>query len=336
LKKVIEKEIPINSKRILFIGNEKETQAWLKALSEKMGGSFTAVGDGSQALAMIYNDPPDLIVIDVDRDEEKEEELGSLCCEIKKDNIYGHLPIIAMILKEFLGKERIDHWMIDDFVCKPVDFSELLVRIQLIFSRGEKNLDANALTRLPGNNTIIQQIQERIDTKTPFALAYMDIDNFKAFNDRYGFSRGDEVLRMAARLAGNVVFAKKDPNAFVGHIGGDDFVFIVSPDNVASVCEEIIRNFDQIVPIFYDDEDRRQGFIASVNRQGKRMEFPIMSVSIGVAISTHISPLIHYGQITSIATEMKKYAKRFAGSCYRIDRRKHPGQMPMVVRRADS
>ncbi len=292
----------------------------LSEFLEKEGFLLYTASEGRKALAMIYNDPPDLILVDVDSG--RETPLRGLCKEIKEDNIYGHLPIIALFDRGFLKTGQVIQWMIDDFVCKPLNHPELLMRIRLNLSCGEKNLDANALTRLPGNNSIIQQIQGRIDAKTPFALAYLDIDNFKAFNDRYGFSRGDEALRMTARLVGNVVNSKKDSNAFVGHIGGDDFVFLVSPENVVSVCEEVIKNFDQIVPIFYDEKDRVRGYIASVNRKGEPTQFPIMTVSIGVALSSNITKLTHFGQITSVATEMKKFAKKYTGSCYKIDRRR--------------
>lgn len=309
--------------RVLLINPGKDFQKELEEFLAQEGILlYTAVG-GEEALALIYNDPPDLIVVDVDK--EREGSVGTLCGEIKSDNIYGHLPIIALFRREFLSQGRIDQWRVDDFACKPLDFQELLERIRLILSRGEQELDANALTRLPGNNTIIQQIQRRIEAKTSFALAYIDIDNFKAFNDRYGFSRGDEVLRMTARLVGNVVKSKKDSRAFVGQIGGDDFVFLASPENVVPMCEEIIRNFDQIVPIFYDADDRLRGCIDSVNRQGQKMSFPLMTVSIGVALSAQISNLSHFGQISSVATEMKKYAKMYAGSCYRIDQRGRQG-----------
>ncbi len=312
--------MPVVLTRILLIEPDEQVQKRLADFFGEEGYLLYAAAEGKRALAMIYNDPPDLIVMDVN--EKRKDPLRDLCREIKGDNIYGHLPIIALIQRRSLEVEFLDGWMLDDFVCKPLNLYELSVRIRLILSRGEKNLDANALTRLPGNNTIIQQIQRRIEAKISFALAYLDIDHFKAFNDRYGFSRGDEALRMTARLVGNVVNEMKDPHAFVGHIGGDDFVFLASPGVAVPACEEIIRNFDQIVPIFYDERDRVQGYIASVDRQGKPTRYPIMTLSIGVALSPNLSGLAHFGQITSVATEMKKFAKMHPGSCYKVDRRK--------------
>jgi len=309
--------------RILIVEPMEGLEARLSRVLSGEGYQTTTVNEGNRALSMIYNDPPDLILMDMDN---RIGHPGKVCGEIKSDNIYGHLPIIAIMYRGGAVQDEIGRWMVDDFIYKPVDEVCLLLRIRLIFARGERNLDANALTRLPGNNTIIQQIQRRIETETSFALAYMDVDNFKSFNDRYGFSRGDEVLRMSARLAGNVVSAHRNPDAFMGHIGGDDFVFMVAPENVAAICDEIIRNFGQIIPTFYDEADRARGYIESVDRQGRKSRFPLMTVSIGVGLSRNIPALKHFGQITAVASEMKKYAKKHEGSCYFVDRRDLVGQ----------
>ena len=309
--------------RILIVEPMEGLEARLSGVLNGKGYRTTTVNEGNRALSMIYNDPPDLILMDMDN---RVGHLGEVCGEIKSDNIYGHLPILAIMNRRLAVQGEIERWMVDDFIYKPVDEVELLLRIHLIFTRGEKNLDADALTRLPGNNTIIRQIQQRIDTETSFALAYLDVDNFKSFNDRYGFSRGDEALRMTARLASNVVSAHRDSDAFMGHIGGDDFVFMITPENVATVCEEIIRNFDQIIPTFYDEADRARGYIESVDRQGRKSRFPMMTVSIGVGLSRNIPALSHFGQITAVASEMKKYAKKHEGSCYFVDRRDLVGQ----------
>ncbi len=307
-------------KRILLIEPIGKTSSSVVSILEKQDFTVNFAEEGERALSMIYNDPPDLILVDMDSDKGH---LGDLCVEIKSDSIYGHLPLVAMFQKGGYADGEVIRWKVDDFVFKPVDPDEILLRIQLIFDRGERNLDANALTRLPGNNTIISQIQSRIDKKASFALAYLDIDNFKPFNDRYGFSRGDEVLRMTARLIGNVVTSVKGSDSFVGHVGGDDFVFIVSPGVVKEVCEKIISNFNQIIPIFYDEEDRTNGYIESIDRQEQRCRFSLMTVSIGVGLSDNFSKLSHYGEIAAVASEMKKFAKNQGGGGYRVDRRKH-------------
>lgn len=309
---------PGDQTRILLIEPSEGIRRKIGKLLKSEGFNTSFAEEGGRALGMIYNDPPDLVLIDM---EPGESHLGELCMEIKSDNIYGHLPLIAMLPKGVYAYGEIKKWMVGDFIYKPFDMEELLLRIRLALVRDKRNLDANALTRLPGNNTIIQQVQSRIDAGKSFAFAYLDVDNFKSFNDQYGFSRGDEVLRMTARLLGNVVYAKGDSDAFAGHIGGDDFVFITGPETAEATCKEIIQKFDQIIPIFYDESDRAKGYIESLNRQGRVMHFPLMTISIGVALSRNITSLSHFGQITSVASEMKKFAKKHPGSGYFFDNR---------------
>ena len=150
----------------------------------------------------------------------------------------------------------------------------------------------------------------------------VDIDNFKPFNDKYGFSRGDEVLRMSARLITSTIRNLNSPECYVGHIGGDDFVFIIPPHFTDQICQEIIKNFDLIIPTFYDEEDRIRGFIQSVDRQGKKQSFPLMTFSIAV-VTNEKRKIKHYGEVSDIASKLKKHAKGMEGSNYVVDKRKN-------------
>jgi diguanylate cyclase (GGDEF)-like protein len=192
--------------------------------------------------------------------------------------------------------------------------------MDLCSSRAQKVLETNPLTRLPGNITIIKEIQRRIDTNGLFSFSYADMDNFKPFNDRYGFSRGDEVIRMTGRLITNIIKLKAPEESFVGHVGGDDLVFIIRIESIDAVCSELVATFDGIIHSFYDTEEREKGFMESLDRDGKRRTFPLITLSIGVAHNKCRS-FSHYGQVSEIATEMKQYAKAHTGSCYRVDRR---------------
>jgi GGDEF domain-containing protein len=156
-----------------------------------------------------------------------------------------------------------------------------------------------------------RQIQDRLEKG----------DVFAPFNDNYGFSRGDEVIRMTGRLILNIVRNRQPKNSFVGHIGGDDFVFIVEVALAEQICDEIVNAFDRIIPTIYEAEDRYKGYIQAPDRHGDMRTFPIMSISIGIT-DTRIIPAEHYGEITEAASEMKKYAKQYKGSCYRYDRRR--------------
>jgi diguanylate cyclase (GGDEF)-like protein len=181
-------------------------------------------------------------------------------------------------------------------------------------------MEVNPLTKLPGNISINRQIQARIDGGEAFALAYADLDHFKPFNDYYGFSRGDEVIRITGRLILNIVKNKQPQGGVIGHIGGDDFVFIMDVGLVEDAAKEIIDAFDRILPTLYEAEDRERGYIETLDRQGSTRKFPMVTISIGITSNKQRS-FTHYGEITEIASGMKGHAKRARGSLYRIDKR---------------
>ncbi len=181
-------------------------------------------------------------------------------------------------------------------------------------------LDASPLTRLPGNLAIEQVLKEKMDRGEKFALCYIDLDDFKAFNDKYGYAKGSDLIKMT----GEVVYRAKDKYAeqqdFVGHIGGDDFVLITSPEQVEKVCQTIINEFDRLIPDYYDADDLSKGFIEGTDRYGVKRRFSIMSISIAVVSDlrrSFTSPI----EIAKVATEIKDYVKSLPGSNYLIDRR---------------
>lgn len=268
------------------------------------------------ALDYIYNSIPNLVVIDM-----LSADLLSvrLLNTLKSDPIFGQLPVIA-IIDDDSGILNWEEIVVEDFVRKSDLLNDLKMRLNLCLTRSERIVEINPLTRLPGNISINKQIQERIDRKMDFAFAYADLDNFKPFNDSYGFSRGDDIIKMTARIILNIVKNGQGVGSFVGHIGGDDLVFIVDRTRAETISQEIIDSFDRIIPTFYDPEDRRKGHIESVDRQGVKRTFPIMTISIGITFNRphHVT---HYGQITQLAADMKKQAKRHHTSCYSIDKR---------------
>ena len=154
-------------------------------------------------------------------------------------------------------------------------------------------------------------------------MAYLDIDNFKSFNDRYGYARGDEVLVVTCRILTTVVSELAGTDGFVGHVGGDDFVFMSAPSAIDAICQTLIKRFDLVIPDFYDPEDRQAGFIDSVDRRGNHERFPIMSLSIAVVTNEH-RDISHPGDVSKIASELKKVAKSRPGSVYVKDNRTNP------------
>ena len=185
----------------------------------------------------------------------------------------------------------------------------------------EMYLDASPLTRLPGGIAIENVLKKRLESDAPVALCVLDLDNFKAFNDRYGYARGSEVIKETARIIENAVKQKGLSEDFTGHVGGDDFVVITTPDYMRAVSEEIIEKFDSRIPEFYDPVDRNRGHIRGKTRQGIEMEFPIMSISIAI-VTNERRKLSNPLEASEIAAELKDYAKTIPRSVYVVDKRR--------------
>ena len=197
------------------------------------------------------------------------------------------------------------------------EIQEMMLKIK---DSQQRYLDASPLTRLPGNLAIEQVLQDKMDRGEKFALSYIDLDDFKAYNDRYGYAKGSDLIKMT----GEVLYRAKDEYAeaqdFVGHIGGDDFVLVTSPDIVEQVCKAIISEFDSLIPDYYHADDLEKGFVEGTDRYGVKRRFSIMSISIAVVSDVQrsfTSPI----EIAKVATEIKDYVKSLPGSNYLIDRR---------------
>ncbi len=275
--------------------------------------------NGAEGVQMVQQKLPDLIVCDYMMPVMNGREF---CKTLKKDILLRHIPIIMLTGKgEVQDKIGGIEAGVDDYIVKPFAPDELLARIKMILRRTTRSLDANPLTHLPGNTSIMEELQRCIDTKKSFAVGYADLDKFKAYNDKYGFEHGDQVIRETARILIKDVRDKSGSESFVGHIGGDDFVFVAEDKDVDEICQKIIDDFNQRVLDFYNEEDRKAGFILSQDRQGKEQRFGLLSISIGI-VSTVNHPITHVAQIGEIGAELKKYAKSFEKSNFVRDKRK--------------
>ena len=283
---------------------------------------IVAFDRGRRAVERFLQEPPDLLVVDNRLPDMTGAQVIRL---LKSENVYRQVPVILCLDHEDM--EFPWNWNeveADDFLVRPFTAEEVRDRVNLTLCRALRAMDANPLSRLPGNTSIIQRIQDLIDRRENFALGYCDLDHFKSFNDKYGFSRGDEVLMMTSRVIVNTVKRfetdKHPVRPFVGHVGGDDFVFIVPPERAEEACKNIIAGFDTIVPSFYDPEDRKRGSIVSTDRTGQVRTFPLMAVSIAVVLNPD-ARLSHYGQASATAMELKKKAKETPTSSYVVDKR---------------
>ncbi|NLY40496.1 MAG: diguanylate cyclase [Desulfovibrionales bacterium] len=308
------------TRHFFLVTADQGLQDTLRALWPSEQVIWTCFERGASALEYLFSDPPDLLVVDATLPDLSGPELIRL---IKSENVYRQLPVVLCLAhEEALAGYDLSMLEIDDFLVRPISAANAKGRLTLAYHRATRELDASPLTKLPGNTSIIHKIQDLIDRKRDFALAYIDLDHFKSFNDKYGFSRGDEVLLMTARVIVNSIRGFMGANTFVGHVGGDDFVFIVPPDKAEQACQQVIDNFDSIVPYFYDEEDRVQGAIHSIDRKGRDQVFPLMAISIAVVFNIN-GQLHHFGEASQIAMNLKKEAKKNPKSCYVLDKRNH-------------
>lgn len=287
---------------------------WKELLSENFKvKTFLSV---DRFLELVLFRPPDLIIYHF---EKSPEGFTTLIKDIKLHFNLVKLPIVLVV--EELVPEKISEYLsaIDDFLLIDAGPSEILLRIELSLRRIERVSDNNPLTGLPGNVSIEKKLKELLECERPMGVVYVDLDNFKAYNDIYGFAKGDEMIKNVARLLVNTV-NRWTRDGFVGHIGGDDFIFIVPMEVVENIAEEVIRNFNSLIPSFVNKKDFERGYFISKDRQGNLVKFPLPSLSIAI-VPVHKGKFKHIGEIAERASQVKKIVKSIKGSAYFIDRR---------------
>lgn len=278
------------------------------------GYQVVNLSTATEVLNAVYGDPPDLMIADLSPGNDGNAEM---IATLRADSFFSTIPVIGLLEPGNRSPLQWDHCPLDDFLYLPIDFSELFCRISLALFRIKRIFDNNPLTRLPGNTSIQRAIEESMGKS--LAVCYLDINNFKPYNDVYGFARGDEVIRMLARIMFNAV--RESGGGFCGHIGGDDFVAIVPVERAEGVCQTVVAYFDRIVLDLFDEDTKRRGYYSGVNRRGAVEQIPILSISIGV-VSTDSPCLQHAGKVAEVAAELKAQAKASKKSCYVMDRRR--------------
>jgi diguanylate cyclase (GGDEF)-like protein len=304
--------------KILVVDDDPDIRDILKLTLSEENYEVMEASDGEEALKIIGSKSLDLVLLDyrIPKIDGRE-----VCRRVKKDLLLRHLPIIMVTGKGDINDKvgGIDAGA-DDYIVKPFEPKELLARIRMILRRTERDLEANPLTRLPGNVSILDELSRRLEEKALFAVCYIDLDKFKAYNDTYGFEHGDEVIRETARILIRTTQQYASPDDFIGHIGGDDFVIVTTPDKTERICKAVIADFEKTVPSFYSAGDYKKGYIVALDRQGKEQHVPLLSVSIGV-VSNEFRKIEHVAQIGEIGAELKEYAKSLEKSNYVVDKR---------------
>ncbi len=312
-----------SSLMILIADDDPDLRDILRSILEPAGFAVVEAADGAVALEAVRSQRPDLVILDFTMPGLT----GPQVCEqLKEDTFLQHIPVIMLT-----GKSEVQDKVFgisagaDDYLVKPFEPQELLARVQMVLRRTIRDLEANPLTKLPGNVSIQRELDRRLASGRPLAVGYVDLNRFKAFNDHYGFKRGDEVIQRTAEILLEAVRAHGHPMDFVGHIGGDDFIVITAPDRADALCRAIIRAFNDTAPTFYDEADRRRGHLLHTDRKGRQITVPLLSVAIAL-VTNETTALTHAGQVATLWVELKAYAKQFEGSVYVKDRRQPPSR----------
>lgn len=279
---------------------------------------FKFIGVKTQEIDVALKNIPFLIVINEDAIDRN---VMDVCRKIRTDEDNKITPIIVVSSNADRGhKLRVLEESVEYYIKKPVDTDYLYYTIKNLNRLLNINRRISALTGLPGNVQIHAELKKRISNKGEFSVLYLDLDNFKAYNDVYGFLKGDEIIEFTAQIISKCVHEKFEDGSFVGHIGGDDFVAIVPSIEVDEICQAIIAEFDAKVTKFFTDEDLERGYIEVANRKGVIEQFPLTAISIGVVIGEkgRFSNILEIGEI---GAQVKHVAKSIMGSSYATDRR---------------
>ena len=280
------------------------------------GFEVITAADGEEALRLVLETMPALVLLDVMMPKLDGYEV---CTRIRADGRTRHVNVIMLTAKSLSADKIVGLTSgADDYVLKPFDPMELIARVRSTLRRTKEMRSLSPLTGLPGNLAIEDEIQHRFASDEAIAVCYADLDNFKAYNDHYGFLRGDRAIAYTAEVLREVALCS--PHAFVGHIGGDDFVIVVPAEEAESVCQKIIELFDRGAGGLYDPAEAAEGFIEVRDRQGEAIRYPLLTISLGVG-SSGGGGFDDYRQLVDAATEMKSVAKRQQGSVYALDRR---------------
>ncbi len=273
---------------------------------------------------------PDVIVVDVQTASKEHLDI----CRLLKDNFAtAFIPVIALINKRQLRGQLLNLKQgVDDYLIKPPDPLDLRIRIEMTIRRCKYRMEASSLTGLPGGRTLEDVLKCKIKGGDPFSFAYFDLDNFKCFNDVYGYQKGDRVLLHTAYMLFTNLKEFGNNDDFVSHIGGDDFAIISTPDKCGRICHNFIKKFDEVVPFHYSEVDRKQGFIVAKDRTNIIKKIPIMSVSIAIVNKEAGTDIKSTIEVSEKIVEIKTYIKRIPGSKFMADRRDNKFSSNNIVR----
>ena len=302
--------------KILIVDDEEEARFLWESTIRSFGYEVVTLASGNEALNRLDDIQPEMVLLDLNM---PVMDGHDVCVAIKNKHNFSNLPVIILTSSDDLN-DKLNSFEegADDYITKEMEPQEIDKRIETVLRRYRKNLDSNPLTHLPGNNLLQREIQKKIDNREAFAVAYCDLDNFKAYNDCYGFVEGDKMILLCALVLKSSQKNFGRPDDFIGHIG--DFVYMGDPGKIEKMCQAIISGFDSEVGKYYNQIDRERGYIVAKNRRDVEETFPLASISIAV-VSNQSRQINSLAEVSKIASELKKAAKNITGSSYVMDKR---------------
>jgi diguanylate cyclase (GGDEF)-like protein len=308
----------MSHEKILVVEDDASVRKILTFQLMKEGYAVDTAEDGLDGLEKANSDPPDLVLLDLMM---PKMDGAEVCRRLKGNFLTSQIPVIMLTARGEMD-DKLTGLSIgaNDYLTKPYTPSELIVRVRNILHFSRLQRQASPLTGLPGNASIDAETERRLESGGHFALLYVDIDNFKAYNDYYSFEKGDEAIKLTSSIILRAVgrFGGKDD--FVGHVGGDDFVVFSTPDDGHKLAEEIVRDFDAQIPALYNEEDRARGYIEVVNRQNEITRYPMMTITVA-GVTNVDRKITHVGQLSGLAAEVKRFGKQIPGSIAVWERR---------------
>jgi PleD family two-component response regulator len=301
---------------ILVVEDDPFISDALEEVLQEFGYAVTVASTGQGAVESMQARRPDLVLLDLTL---PDVDGLDLCRQLRADTRWNAVPVIALTARDHLN-DRVAGLRegLDDYLTKPFNIAELAARLDANLRRSRRELHTSPLTLLPGNRDIEATLSARLASGQDFAVAYCDLDNFKPYNDRYGFAQGDVIIRAVADAIQRAVADIED--ALPGHIGGDDFVVVIGPEDAETFCQRVIQDFDELLPNAYPPEDYARGVIEAQDRAGNFRTFPLVSLSIACVVQSG-GNYRHVGELSRAAAEVKSYLKKQPGSNYLIDRR---------------
>ncbi|MBO4205614.1 response regulator [Micromonospora echinofusca] len=305
---------------ILVVDDDEDIARFVAFNLRLHGFEVRHASDGQEALEVIGEQRPDLAVVDLMMPRIDGLELTR---RLRADPMTSALPVIMLTAKG-MTVDKVNGLSAgaDDYLVKPFDTAELIARVSSTLRRNKEFREVSPLTGLPGNSRVRREITDRVRNGVDYAVGYIDIDRFKSVNDRYGFVRGDDFISALARSLHRAVVTVGLPPAFLGHIGGDDFVIICTPEQVRPLTERAVVDFEKAADSLYDPVDGRRGYVELKDRRGNIRRAALVTLSIGVALSTEQRRLTDPLEAIAVASEMKTVAKSQPGSYVAVDRRR--------------